>query len=435
MAEQNSPTAPAWNLKPGQYKEGDYFYAGGKTYVYKISILASENPLAGAGGTTPANPFQVSGKFVEVPAIGSTPQPFATPTPNLKRLVNPPTEWGDQIITGLGANLEAQVGINEAVFGTGSRITLKGLSAVSRPAEGSCFRYPMAHGDQGGIAEDGDYVLFNFYDYKPPYGPQSEAGPRRDYNQASFYDKADASGYLPIIMYMPEDISTGFKAQWTGKSTSTLGADALRAVSREGLGNKASAGITAITSLFDRAGPLAGATALQGAMTKLSGDSFSLDDIFGGISGSILNPNTELLFNAIDLRNFSLSFKLVPRSSEEAKHINSIVKQFKQATLPTREPGKVLGFNGNGNNQGINAGFIGMPKLVRVSFMHGPEEHGVLPRFKMCAITSVDVNYTPDGAYATYHEAGGQPVAIGLDLSFQETKICFAEEVSSGEVR
>ncbi|CZR75367.1 hypothetical protein CDFC105_03946 [Clostridioides difficile] len=59
--------------------------------------------------------------------------------------------------------------------------------------------------------------------------------------------------------------------------------------------------------------------------------------------------------------------------------------------------------------------------------MKGSKEHPYLPRFKMCAITNMDVNYTPDGAYATYKD--GQPVAIGLSLSFQETKICFAEDI------
>ena len=45
----------------------------------------------------------------------------------------------------------------------------------------------------------------------------------------------------------------------------------------------------------------------------------------------------------------------------------------------------------------------------------------------MCAITQVDVNYTPDGTYATYE--GGEMVAVGLTLNFQETKLIFADEV------
>ena len=87
----------------------------------------------------------------------------------------------------------------------------------------------------------------------------------------------------------------------------------------------------------------------------------------------------------------------------------------------------VFGFNKKNDNLGINLGFIGVPKIIQVSFMKGGGENVNLPKYKMCALTNVDVNYTPDGSYATYMD--GQPVAIGLSLSFQETKICYSEDV------
>ena len=129
------------------------------------------------------------------------------------------------------------------------------------------------------------------------------------------------------------------------------------------------------------------------------------------------------------MRNFQLNFKLVPRNVDESTIINEICTTFKKCTLPNRSPGRVFG----ASSQGITASFIGVPNLCRVSFMHGEKEHEVLPRYKMCAVTQVDVNYTPDGSYATYHD--GQPVAIELALNFQETKICFAEEIGNGGVR
>jgi hypothetical protein len=45
----------------------------------------------------------------------------------------------------------------------------------------------------------------------------------------------------------------------------------------------------------------------------------------------------------------------------------------------------------------------------------------------MCAITDVQVNYTPDGNYATFND--GAPVAYELKLSFMETKLVFAEDI------
>ena len=149
-----------------------------------------------------------------------------------------------------------------------------------------------------------------------------------------------------------------------------------------------------------------------------------------------MNPNTELMFQSVDMRNFALKFKLVPRNAGESIQINEIIKVFKACTLPQRNPGQVMGFNDPDKpiNKGVVAGFIGVPNLCRVSFMRGAEEHHVLPRYKMLAVTEVGVNYTPDGAYATYRD-DGQPVAIELTLNFQETKINFAEEIISDSIR
>ena len=326
---------------------------------------------------------------------------------------------------------------NPSAVGNGP-LTLGPLNKTTRPEESTTWRYPMADSGQGGIQSDADYVMFQFYNYIPPFGPdRQETSPGSgafDYNMGKEYNEVQpASSYKPILLYMPEDLSTGFRANWDGKSMSNMAAGTVRAFGQQGLGNKAVAGAQAINQLFQRSGALFGAAAVKEVTTRLGGDALSYDDIFGGISGGIMNPNTELLFGGIQMRNFQLNFKLVPRHGEEATQVNGLVKQFKRAMLPTSEPGEIAGFNKNNDNLGIRLGFIGVPKLVRVSFMKGSNEHEVLPRYKMCALTSVDVNYTPDGTYATYQD--GQPVAIGLSLNFQETKICFSEDIDNNNVR
>lgn len=325
------------------------------------------------------------------------------------------------------------------------------------------LRYPH----KGDITKDSDYVIFEFYKYAPPFrkrsgdanytsrnvniGPKGASGVVKegkrgagvkgikranllatagnyfDYNQANDYEKIDDE-YKSIIMYMPEDISTGFRSNWGGKAFSNVGAGILRSAGGEGL-DKLDNLVTTGADAFQKLPAMAGSKTIRAAIQKITGDQLTNDDVFGSISGAILNPNTELLFDSVDMRNFQLNFKLVPRNADESIIINEICETFKKCTLPTRSPGKVFG----ASNQGITASFIGVPNLCRVSFMHGPEEHEVLPRYKMCAVTQVDVNYTPDGSYATYHD--GQPVAIELALNFQETKICFAEEIGNGGVR
>lgn len=328
----------------------------------------------------------------------------------------------------------------------------------------SVLRYPS----EGRLDSDSDYVLFDFYKYAPPFRKQrtdanfTERGPittprsggRRsqgstqgvvgtdrenllrtvgayyDYNQSKDYQSA-GKDYPSIIMYMPEDISTGFRSNWGGKAFSNIGSDLLKSIGAEGVGNKLDGLAKTGADAYERIPAIMGATVVRKAIQKITGDVITNDDIFGGTSGAILNPNTELLFSGSDMRNFQLNFKLVPRNFKEAEIINNICKTFKMCTLPSRNPGKVSG----ASNQGITAGFIGVPNLCKVNFMSANDEHKVLPRYKMCAVTQVDINYTPDGAYATYNGDIKQPVAIELSINFQETKLVFSEEIANDSIR
>lgn len=315
----------------------------------------------------------------------------------------------------------------------------------SKAEEGKTLRYPCSPG----ITDDTDYVMFEFYKYKPPYrnrgGSNTNAdsfdaalegggnindlviGTTIDYNDAAQYaDTQRAEGYNNILMYMPEDISTGFRAQWGGKNLTNSAVGALRSAGASGFDKIKGAG-DAFGSAIGSLPYMAGARVIREFVQATGGDSLSNDDVFGLISGAVLNPNTELLFSGVDMRNFQLNFKLVPRNTLEAGHVNAIVAHFKKASLPDRVPEKIFG-----SDQSIKRNFIGVPKLVRVSFMSGSSEHKQLPKFKMCAITQVDVNYTPDGVYATYE--GGQPVAMTLSIGFQETKICFSDELDASGV-
>ena len=313
-------------------------------------------------------------------------------------------------------------------------------SSVTATTTGA-LRYPSS----APITNSHDYVTFQFYKYKPPFRKReretalvngktitnkTEFGANLyDYNQASKSENqyAKTNGAPPIVLYMPEDISTGFRANWTGKAFGNFASDFLRSAGADGLVEKLKGAKDGVWNAMDRFIPIKGAQALSKIVKKVGGDTISNDDIFGGISGAILNPNVELMYGGGDLRNFSLNFRLVPRDQSENNIINEICNQFKRAMLPKLDPGDVMG----GSSKGTFAGFIGVPDLCRVAFMHGGNEHEALPRFKMCAITQVDVNYTPDGTYATYYD--GQPVAVQLTISFQETKLVFSEEIGSKE--
>ena len=75
--------------------------------------------------------------------------------------------------------------------------------------------------------------------------------------------------------------------------------------------------------------------------------------------------------------------------------------------------------------------FIQIPNLCLFKYMTGPDINPYLTQYKACAITNVDVNFTPDGSYSTL--IGGYPSAVELSLSFVETKLIYQSEISTYE--
>ena len=55
-------------------------------------------------------------------------------------------------------------------------------------------------------------------------------------------------------------------------------------------------------------------------------------------------------------------------------------------------------------------------------------EHRFLPKIKECALTAFNVNYTPDGNYATYEDSS--MIAYEVQFSFQELEPVFNQDYS-----
>ena len=301
-----------------------------------------------------------------------------------------------------------------------------------------------------------DYVKFDFYNYNGPFSGDGGGGttniegkstPERDlqiYNQSNGKQYKKYPGTKTILMYMPEDISTGYAAEWGGKNFSNVGMNALRMGGNALAGDGGATVDAFVRSIKTGAGALP-STAAQGLATGISAignDSISTNDVLQGALGVVLNPNTELMFSGFKPRTFSLKYKMSARNEEEAKMIAQIIGTFKKVTLPTygQKPSGALdaakgftefldGLTGTDPKvERSNANYIGVPGLCNVQFMNGPKLHTHLPQYKVCAITDVSINYTPDGTYNTYD--GGRPVAVELSLAFSETKLVYSDDIN-----
>ena len=125
-------------------------------------------------------------------------------------------------------------------------------------------------------------------------------------------------------------------------------------------------------------------------------------------NGEILNPNMELLFSDVTIRNFRFSFKLTPRNKKEAEQVKLIIRAFKRNMAPQAQGGVA-----NGSNF-----FLRTPNIFKLRYRSGNKDHPFLHKFKQCFLTDMQTTYTADGVYSTYED--GTPVSMQMDLSFKE---------------
>ena len=133
--------------------------------------------------------------------------------------------------------------------------------------------------------------------------------------------------------------------------------------------------------------------------------------------GVIMNPNMELLFKKPQLRPFTFTFKLAPRSRSEAVSVINIIRTFKQSMAPIRSESNL---------------FLRTPHTYRLQYMSRGKVHPYLNMFKECALTNLNMKYTPDGNYATYED--GVMTAYEMTMQFKEIEPVFNDDYEmSGE--
>ena len=298
------------------------------------------------------------------------------------------------------------------------------------------------------IDKSTDYVLFQFGKYVPPFSQDSlntteTAGTNQwtKYNASTNLTPFETS----IILPMPQDLGNELSQSWEGKQFSAAGRAAV-ATAAAGQTSFAMDKLTGDSNLVALQASITG-----GILNKLPGvaGNIQFNDITGSTRGIVLNPNAELLYDSPELREIGMSWKLLPRTADEAAEIQKIVRSFRGASLPSwgeknyftsNDAAPDIGITGlkNKNDNDKLTGkanipgsnFVHVPNMCKFTFMTGTGTNMNIIQFKPCAISKVQVNYTSDGTYASYQ--GGVPVATELTLNFVESKIVFAHEVEEG---
>ena len=150
------------------------------------------------------------------------------------------------------------------------------------------------------------------------------------------------------------------------------------------------------------------------------GINVDVDQFITRETGAAINPNLELLFGGPQLRTFSFLFNFAPNDHEEARVVRMIQRWFRQGMLAQK------------TTAGVGGGslFLGSPNVFRVCYKNNKRRIKGLNTFKICAVTSVQVDFTPDGVYQSYDDvdAISQPVRSTMAVTFNELTPIFAND-------
>jgi hypothetical protein len=159
----------------------------------------------------------------------------------------------------------------------------------------------------------------------------------------------------------------------------------------------------------------AATNALAGIAINQLGANVSPGALITRATGQILQSNLELLFSGVTLRSFPFSFDFTPRDPQEGEMVKQIIRILKESMAPK-----------GGKSGARNSLFIGSPNLFQLEYKTGNAAHPFLNRFKVCALSDLQVNYTASGTYATYGD--GTPVHINVAMQFKEINPIYAED-------
>ena len=177
------------------------------------------------------------------------------------------------------------------------------------------------------------------------------------------------------------------------------------------------AGIDPTKIVQGAAGGAAKAANLYGVNSQLDPTNLA------GLAGLAPNENSIQFFQKMQSRTFSFRFELAARNKRESNTIIEIIEWFKRGMHPGSKNGR-----GSAVTLTFPDVFVLEPRFVPVDASENglrepvigdPIQHPMMPKTKLCALTSLSVNTTPMSKFQTVFD-GSIPL-VTVTLHFMET--------------
>lgn len=260
-----------------------------------------------------------------------------------------------------------------------------------------------------------------------------------------------------ISLYMPDSLQANHNASYSEVSfTDAVGLAGLYANAYSDIKGKS---LSDIANQFPQTG--LGKTIIADIVGKIGGkiggNTSDLTSIAKNALGVYTNPQIQLIYKGINLREFSLNFIFTPKSPQEAQTTKNIIDTFTFYSVPGLGSASIDGQAGqyltppqlftikfvflgqNGIGGSISNIFssalsnLGLGSLITSdptnTITNG--QNAKVMTIQECVLENVSVDYAPNG-WASFND--GYPVQTTLSLQFKETQIFTKDKVGNAAV-
>ena len=225
-----------------------------------------------------------------------------------------------------------------------------------------------------------------------------------------------------IELYLPQQLQVADGIAYdTNFSMGALGRGTQSALEQgDGLANSVLQSFNNIASTYKEAFTAKGArsNAARLGIGQLAGLVGS--QVQGAVrSGTLVttNPNTQSLFQNVNLREFSFQLKMIPSSSEETQAIKDIIKAFRTNMYPE-----------SFDIAGVPAGFI-FPNIFEIEIYYGTTKKTLATKILPSYLRSFNTTYNSSGMGFL---KGGDFSEVDITMSFVESRTLNRARIQEG---
>lgn len=183
-----------------------------------------------------------------------------------------------------------------------------------------------------------------------------------------------------------------------------------------GIGDKFKNVMSSFAGAFRGVGQASVRAGLREANNTFIGQFGNVENAFSSTTRQALNPYRVQLFNSMGFRNFSFTYKFLPKNATEYQDVKNIIQTFKEYMHPAKLSTDL---------------FVGYPAEFVIAYYYKENENTELFRTSRCALTNLRVSYG-DQDFVTFKSLPGGPVELNLTITFTELELLDRERIRQG---